>query len=446
MLGAINTRAALVILAAALFLMVPALLNGFPFIFADSGDYLTLYPHIHRPPFYGLFITFAHLNRFIWMPVVLQSLLVSHLIWLLGKLVAPTLSSRQFLGMMAWLAAFSSLPYFTGFIMADIFTPIMFLCMVILAFYHQQLNPITRRYLVLLGCVATVTHITNLPLAMGMLILLAVLLWRAGVPLNYRKHSLALLATPITLTIVALLLYNGVIFKNWTLSSAGQSFFMANLIEYGPARTYLHEACPEAGYRICAYEKKLPATAEELLWFTDTYQRLGGFMAMREESAMIVKQTLLTRPMEVLTMVEENLLHGLMTHEPAAEFTTKYQIPSVEALIREKFGEPAVNAYLSSAEMRDTIPHRFIHTVDAILTPLAFFVLLAIGIANIAKRTEPSFLLPCTVICFLLGNTLLCTALSGVHDRYQSRVTWLLPMAIMLILFERRNRAHTVTP
>lgn len=256
MLAAVNIRATLAVLAGAFFLMVPALVNGFPFIFADSGDYMTMTTHVHRPPFYGLFITFAHLNRFIWMPVVLQCLLVSHLIWLLGNLVVPNLSSPQFLGMMLWLAALSSLPYFTGFIMADIHTPIMFVCMIILCFYHRQLGWRLRLYVFLLTCVATVTHITNLPLATGMLLVLMVLMWRAGYPLRYRTRTLALLATPICLAALALVLYNGVIFKKWTISSAGQSFFMANLIEYGPARAYLQEACPKAGYRICAYAKK----------------------------------------------------------------------------------------------------------------------------------------------------------------------------------------------
>lgn len=158
---------------------------------------------------------------------------------------------------------------------------------------------------------------------------------------------------------------------------------------------------------------------------------------------MIVKQTLLTRPMEVATMVANNFMRGLITHQPAAEFTTKYQIPTVLELITEKFGERAANAYLTSAEMRNAIPQQLIRTVDFILTPLAFFVLLGIGLANFKKRSDMAFLLPCTVLCFILGNTLLCTALSGVHDRYQSRLTWLLPMAIMLILLERRNRART---
>jgi hypothetical protein len=376
------------------------------------------------------------------MPVVLQCLLVSHLLWLLARHIAPTLTRAQFLGMVGWLAAFSSLPYFTGFIMADIFTPILCLCMVLLAFYPAQLGRYGRLYLMLLASIATVSHITNLPLAMGMLLVLMVLLWQSAIPMRELRHQLLLLLTPIVLTLMALFSYNVVIFKNWTISSAGQSFFMANLIEYGPARTYLQEACPEAGYRICAVADALPPTAEDLLWFTDIFHDLGGFAAMREESAAIVKQTVLTRPMEVATMAGDNFLHALTRHEPAAEFIPQNHIPSMEGLLRDVFGPATLAAYQNSAQMRDTIPHRTLATLDSILTPLAFCVLLGIAIAHRKKRDTPSFLFAATVICFVLGNTLLCSALSGVHDRYQSRVTWLMPMAVILLLAERKNRTR----
>jgi hypothetical protein len=52
------------IVAGAISLLVPALINGFPFVFPDSEDYLVFTPHLHRSPFYELFIFFFHLNHF----------------------------------------------------------------------------------------------------------------------------------------------------------------------------------------------------------------------------------------------------------------------------------------------------------------------------------------------------------------------------------------------
>jgi hypothetical protein len=34
-----------------------------------------------------------------------------------------------------------------------------------------------------------------------------------------------------------------------------------------------------------------------------------------------------------------------------------------------------------------------------------------------------------------MGDTLLCTTISGVHDRYQARVVWLVVMAALICIF-----------
>ena len=181
---------------------MPALLNGFPFIFPDSGDYLCFHPLLHRSPYYALFIFFFHLNRFIWAPVVVQSLIVSHLLWLLTLLIGGAAhAAARFLLLVILLAVFSSLPFFTGFIMADIFTPIMFLTMYIIVFHYKSLSRPLLVYLLMLDCVATAAHVTNLPLAIGTVALFAVL----ALSFRQRQHlrPLALLAPPIILTVAA---------------------------------------------------------------------------------------------------------------------------------------------------------------------------------------------------------------------------------------------------
>jgi hypothetical protein len=123
----------------------------------------------------------------------------------------------------------------------------------------------------------------DLPLAIGTVALFAVLTL-----LTPRRNwqPLALLAAPITLTVAAVLLFNGVIFGTWSLSPASQSFFLANLIAYGPAREYLHEACPQAGYKMCAYTDRLPNKADTLLWEDGgIFNQLGNFPAWRTRPA-----------------------------------------------------------------------------------------------------------------------------------------------------------------
>src|SRR3984957_102420 len=88
----------------AFLLLIPVMLNGFPFLFQDSADYLIFTPRLFRSPFYGLFIFFFHMNRFIWLPVVAQALIASHLIYLMLKIHAPGSKSSHFTALITFLA------------------------------------------------------------------------------------------------------------------------------------------------------------------------------------------------------------------------------------------------------------------------------------------------------------------------------------------------------
>jgi hypothetical protein len=421
------------ILVGTFIITIPALLNGFPFIFPDSGDYLCFHPLLHRSPYYGLFIFFFHLNRFIWAPVVVQSLIVSHLLWLLTSLIGGAARAEaRFLLLVILLTMFSSLPFFTGFIMADIFTPIMFLTMYIIVFHYKALSRWLLVYLLMLDCVATAAHVTNLPLAIGTIALFAVL----TLSFRQRQHlrPLALLAPPIILTVAAILLFNGAIFGTWSLSPASQSFFLANLIAHGPARHYLDEACPQAGYKICAYRDQFPESADGLLWTTGIFERLGGFPGMEGEARQIVKQTIETRPGEVAAMIARNFAAGLVTHAPAPEFRREYQVPSFPPLIEKKFGRATRLAYENSAEMHDRLPYALLRQIDAVTVPLSCAALIVIVLGSYRRRDYNPLILTAAVFGFIMADTLLCTALSGVHDRYQARVAWLAMMAVLLCL------------
>jgi hypothetical protein len=373
----------------------------------------------------------------------MQCLVVSHLLWLLGTLTVTKFSSVQFIALSLFLTLFSSLPFFVGFIMADIFTPIMFLTIYILAFHYRSLSKTTFTYILALDCVSTAAHISNLALSLGLIVVFGIFLYSESYNKRDKIKLYLCLMAPAFATATAILLFNVVIFSSFSLSPAGQSFFMANLIEYGPARDYLHSACPQENYKLCVFEAKLPPTADELLWSSGIFERLGGFPGMRDEASQIVLNTIASRPGSVLTTIITNLKSGLFLHEPAAEFQSKVQVDSFAALLETKFGHRAALAYASSAEMQDRIPHILLKSIDDIVFPLSFCILLFLALYFRKAKREPFFRLSFSIVCFFLGNTLLCTALSGVHDRYQARVTWLLPMAATLLLCQAYRVIYT---
>jgi len=141
---------------------------------------------------------------------------------------------------------------------ADIFTPVMFIVMYVIGFHRDKLSRALLIYLLLLDCVATVAHISNLTLGTGFLGVFVLLWMLERISKQEQLKRFALVLLPIGLSAAAVLLYNVAIFGSWSLSPAGQSFLMAHMIEYGPARSYLEDACPHEATRYCAHLDQLP--------------------------------------------------------------------------------------------------------------------------------------------------------------------------------------------
>jgi hypothetical protein len=426
--------AALIVLGAAI-LMIPALLNGFPFIFQDSADYLVFRPHYYRSPFYGIWIFFFHMNRFIWGPAIAQALVGSHLLYTLVKLQRVPWTEMSFLLLVLLLTALSSLPFFVGIIMPDIFAAYMVILLYLIGFRFFEFGTVMRLYLVLLACVAVASHLSHLWIAIGLVALFVPLARRTGLSWrNIRRHAMILLL-PVVSTLCAYLTYNTAIFHKVSLSPAGQTFVLANLIEYGPATDYLRAACPDAGYKICSEVGRLPATAETFLWNEGYLDRLGGFEGMASESGAIVSATVANRFWQVVDTTARNILDSLVARKPAKELRPSYLKPTApifEVLVL-KFGSPVLAAFRRSAQMQDTIPHTAIERIDAIMTPLSLAMLL--GLTVVAWRRGRADLAAFSVFMLggVFGDALFCAAVSGVYDRYQARVTWLVPMSVFIV-------------
>jgi len=120
-----KSATAALIAGAALLLMLPALWNGFPFLFWDSGDYLTATLTgervVYRDPAYGFLVAPLHAGFSLWGVAAGQCLLSAWVLWETLRQVLPRLGREGvYLALVALLAFGSSLPWFAGQIMPDI--------------------------------------------------------------------------------------------------------------------------------------------------------------------------------------------------------------------------------------------------------------------------------------------------------------------------------------
>jgi hypothetical protein len=155
--------------AAAAFLLWPALWNGFPIVFADTGTYLTQAIHHYagwdRPVFYSLFMLPLHATVTLWPVVVVQALLAAWVLRLVCRVLVPGLSALSFVAGILVMSIVTWLPWLTSELMPDLFTPLLVLVLCLLAWVPERLSRPQRIALVALATFLIATQQSSLPLA-----------------------------------------------------------------------------------------------------------------------------------------------------------------------------------------------------------------------------------------------------------------------------------------
>jgi len=191
---ATDRAAVLSVPVAAALLLWPALWNGYPIVFTDTGTYLSQAIHLYagwdRPVFYSLFMLPLHATVTTWPVVAVQALLTAWVLRLVCRALAPGLPEAAFVTAIAALSLGTWLPWIVGELMPDLFTPLLVLVLCVLALVPERM---TRREQIVLAGLATVmiaSQLSSLPLACALAGMLLVIRTaadprrRAGRPLS----------------------------------------------------------------------------------------------------------------------------------------------------------------------------------------------------------------------------------------------------------------------
>lgn len=437
-------RLAATYLLGTLLLSGVALFNGYPLLFSDSAAYLDVLIHRHnlpdRPLYYGIFIGLLDWNTTLWPIAGTQSLLAVFAIERTLAALMPERSWRWDAGVLLLLAAATSLPWFTGQMMADVFTPILVLDLYLVAVERASLTRWTWLALLLLVCVAAASHYTHIALSLGLVAVLA------GTALVFGRPRLADLL-PVTaaagLAILAILAANYAQRREIVLSPVGSVMLMGRLMEYGMAQDYLAGHCATEHYRICDYREELPATTDDFLWRDDSVlARLGGFEGYRQEAAVLAPRIIRSAPLRLLGLAAVATARqffsfatgaGLISYGPSGAGISVYR------MITDFFpGER--QEFLNARQYRGEL---HLGAVNAIDVPAGFLALAALAVALVAAgvRGDRKLLVFLLVIsAALVGNAFLCGALSSGDSRYQSRVMPLAMLAAVIAWYRLRQQ------
>lgn len=418
-------------------LLAPALWNGFPLIFPDTGGYLTRPVEgalaIGRSALYGWFLYVG--MPFAFWPVIIAQAAAAAWVIVLG-LRCHGLGGRPWLalGLVAMLSLVTSLPWFAAQLMPDILFPLAVLALHLLAFRTAQLNMAERLGLAALVAVAIACHMAALGLCVGLVAALWLLLRIPYLALPAARLSYAggAVGAGLALCLISNVAITGV----FAFTPGGASFLFGRLIEDGIVGRYLNERCPDRALRICDYARALPDNADDWLWANDTiFYKLGGWDGFGPEATRIILDSLKRYP---------------LMHARAAIEATVAQFTSFETEVSIADNEPTYDS------IRDVAPRLFaplmqarqqaapfdVAPLNTVHVPVAALAIAALCAAFILRRRlalPPEIAALClTILMALAINAAICGVFSHPVDRYQSRLVLLAPFALALVTYRRK--------
>jgi hypothetical protein len=360
------------------------------------------------------------------------------------------------------LALGTSLSWFVGHILPDIFTPLMILALALLLVTGDTLPRVTRIWLMLLISAAAAFHQANLLVALWMLPALGLCVLLGWHPSKASIHGALESGFALALGAAALFTAN-LVDGRFALSNGGSVLFMARLMDDGIVLGYLEKTCPQQRFAVCADLDKLRSLKHEMtltggadtgtvvdhlfnaappalvssyfLW--DVVPRLGGSRAEEGEARAIVTGTLGAYPLAVARAVVGNAWTQLFIFRTYV-YTDLSEASFWSITIRNIFGPAVYDHYVNSKQGRHALQLRLLNYIHVTVL-FASFLVLIIGFLVVGGLKQPrrAFFASVLVIVLVAGNAFTLGGLSEPQDRYQSLVIWLVPLLATCIVARR---------
>ena len=416
-------------------LLWPALLNGYPIVFSDTGTYLSQAIHLYlgwdRPAFYSVFMMVLHLTLTTWPVVLVQAACVVLMLDCIRGAFFPAMPRVLLPLVLTAMALLTGLPWLISRLMPDLFTPLLVLALAVLIFVPERLGRRERWVLVLAAAAMMAVHQSNILLGVGLLFFLLPLRRMLGARVALGCADVLRLALIPALALAALTAVNFAAHRTASPSPFGNVFLLARVIYDGPGLRALQRECPRSDWRLCGELDRFPPTSDDFLWLADgPLIRAGGAKVISREATAIILAAVMAEPWTQLRAVAANTVEQLSLFSPGdglhawPETVSPWIVRDFPASERQRY--EAARQTQGSLVIPSWIEATDRASVLFGLAALSFVFVRAL------RRRCPSAGLCAAIFLAVLGNAVITGGLSMPHDRYQSRVVWL-PAAIALL-------------
>jgi hypothetical protein len=388
-----------------------------------------------RSVYYGALLYVADLIGSFWFVVLVQALLTASA----AILVASRVAGQHVVPGRLWpvlvIPLVTGVGLQVGLMMPDIFMPLGLLATAMIAILWAQSSRVERFFWVGLLATACLVHSANL-LIIGVL-LVGLVVWKIA-----RRDVITLLPIALALAtgVVGEIAFGAAVRAATGASPVRPPFMAARLIADGPGRDYLTSTCARGStLTLCKYRHRIPSNSDAFLWSGE----FGGFMGMPPEDRRRVAAE--ERRFVLGTLLNDPLAVASSSFRSVYDQMSRVQIDDVAVarLNRDKL-PPAVRASVDrSLAGQGRFPTGWLNFAvgPVLLLSLASIAWLSIREQRSSGATQVRVIVV-VLLAGMLLNAVVCGAISTPHDRYQTRVLWLLPLlAITLALraWDRRK-------
>lgn len=485
-----RARSLLAVLAAALLLLGVTALVGRPSVFSDTDDYyaqgrgvvraLQGLAHgklffdasdmgerlagrmadeepVHnqdgaRSAYYGTALYSLERIGTLWLVAAAQGLLAAWLLFLAWRSAAPGASLWSYAALMGALAAGTTLPFFTGFAMPDVFAGFAALSAVLLLIYPDRLARLERAALWVVLAASINFHGSNLLTTAGVSVI------ALGVLAIHRVSARALAGRGLmVIAAIAVAVAGAHAFAFAVKLRTGDDlrrppFLTARVLADGPGRKWLPIACDhDPKLALCRFKHNRLTDTEDILWSDEP--KVGIF----NSSDYKVRET--------LEKQETGFVLGAVAHDPVGQLVASlgnWGRQLGELKLDEPLKDPVF--YLTDPYWRTTTLRPLVLRMGWCpprdqgcrprITPEAIeplhWAVLALSLAFLGwrfsrrdlrsrlrqldwSRDETRLAVACALLVLaVVINAAVCGVLSGPFARYQARMAWLVPAAAVV--------------
>jgi hypothetical protein len=306
-------------------------------------------------------------------------------------------------------------------IVPDIFAGLVICVIMLFATAYGSLSRGVRIACLLIGAAGIAFHASHKPLALGLTVIAALWMFlnaRGKAPIP--RQQWAFLCAPLLLGVAVSVVLNIAAFGGASLTGKRYPLTLARSVAEGPGKWYLEKNCGHLKYAICeVYPNGVPGTIDSFLWGANGVKERATPEQMdriRAEEAEVVLAATRAYPFEELERLGRNFSRQLVLFRPGVGLDAR--------IVLDQNENPVL------------VPTHYDRSWVNLVGTLSIVGLIgALGLLFVRSRTirilRPMMDL---VLCGILLNDAICVYFSGVTDRYEARVIWLIPLLALAVL------------